>query len=149
MVRGDAGGHVEIDSVWIHLGPDQRPARIGDFGPYGLAAAGRAVSTRLTLPDPPADSGRVPWALRSTDLDANGHVNNAVYWQALEEDLAGDGAHEPFDAEIEHRAPADVGEAALVRDGEMLWICAADGEVLASLATPGGPTVRAGISTTA
>ena len=52
-VRGDKGGHVEIDSVWIHLGADQRPARIGDFGPYGLAAAGRPVSTKLGLPDPP------------------------------------------------------------------------------------------------
>ena len=83
-----------------------------------------------------------------TSISAD-HVNNAVYWQALEEDLAGDGAREPFDAEIEHRAPADVGEAALVRDGEMLWITAADGEVLASLATPGGPAVRAEISTSA
>ena len=37
----------------------------------------------------------------------------------------------------------------IVRDGEMLWITAADGEVLASLATPGGPTVRTEISTSA
>jgi hypothetical protein len=65
-----------------------------------------------------------------------------VYWQALEEDLAGGGADEPFDAEIEHRAPADVGEATIVRDGQMLWISAADGEILASLATAGGPAVR-------
>ena len=131
-VRGDAGGHVEIDSVWIHLGPDQRPARIGDFGPYGLAAAGRAVSTRLTLPDPPADSGRVPWALRSTDLDANGHVNNAVYWQVLEEDLAGELLPGGLDAEIEHRAPADAGEAQLARADGARWVLGADGAVLAS-----------------
>jgi hypothetical protein len=57
----------------------------------------------------------------------------------LEEDLAGAGVPEPFDAEIEHRAPADVGEAAILRDGHMLWIADVDGEVLASLATPGGP----------
>ena len=111
-VRGDAGGHVEIDSVWIHLGPDQRPARIGDFGPYGLAAAGRAVSTRLTLPDPPADSGRVPWALRSTDLDANGHVNNAVYWQAVEDWCAREGTDvsSPHRAELDYRDPIDLGD---------------------------------------
>ena len=24
---GDRGGNVEVDSVWIHLGPDARPAR--------------------------------------------------------------------------------------------------------------------------
>ena len=96
-----------------------------------------------------AASRRAPWRFRAADLDLARHVNNAVYWQALEEDLAGDGAHEPFDAEIEHRAPADVGEAAIVRGGQMLWISATDGEVLASLATPGGPTVRDGISTSA
>ena len=67
--RGDAGGRVEVDSVWIHLDRDQRPARIGDFGPYAIAADGRTVSTKLTLPDPPPDAVRSPWALRSTDLD--------------------------------------------------------------------------------
>ena len=70
-----------------------------------------------------------------------------MYWQALEEELAGNGAPEPLDAEIEHRAPADVGEAALLRDGHMLWIADAEGEVLASLATPTGPEVRAETST--
>ena len=111
-VRGDAGGRVEIDSVWIHLGPDQRPARIGDFGPYGLAAAGRPVSTKLTLPDPPADAGRVPWALRSTDLDANGHVNNAVYWQAVEDWCAREGmdSSSPHRAELDYRDPIDLGD---------------------------------------
>jgi acyl-ACP thioesterase len=109
-VRGDAGGHVEIDSVWIHLGPDQRPARIGDFAPYGLAAAGRPVSTKLALPDPPADAGRVPWALRSTDLDANGHVNNAVYWQAVEDWCAREGIDPslPHRAELDYRDPIDL-----------------------------------------
>ena len=48
-----------------------------------------------------------------------------------------DGAREPFDAEIEHRAPGDVGEAAILRAGHMLWIADGNGEVLASLATPG------------
>ncbi len=109
-VRGDAGGHVEIDSVWIHLGPDQRPARIGDFGPYGLAADGRPVSTKLELPDPPSDAGRLPWALRSTDLDANGHVNNAVYWQAVEDwgARAGIDAASPHRAALDYRDPIDL-----------------------------------------
>ena len=79
------------------------------------------------------------WRFRAADLDLADHVNNAVYWQVLEEELAGDGAREPFDAEIEHRAPADVGEAAILRDDHMLWIAGADGEVLASLATATGP----------
>ena len=109
-VHGDAGGRIEIDSVWIHLGPDQRPARIGEFGPYGLAAAGRPVSTKLELPDPPENVARVPWALRSTDLDANGHVNNAVYWQAVEDWCAGEGmdASSRHRVELDYRDPIDL-----------------------------------------
>ena len=51
-VTGDRGGNVEVDSVWIHLGSDQRPARIESFGIYAEAADGRPVSTRLELPRP-------------------------------------------------------------------------------------------------
>ena len=109
-VQGDAGGRIEIDSVWIHLGPDQRPARIGDFGPYSAASDGRPVSTKLELPDPPAHAARVPWALRSTDLDANGHVNNAVYWQAVEDWGVREGidASSPHRAELDYREPIDL-----------------------------------------
>jgi acyl-ACP thioesterase len=109
-VQGDAGGRLEIDSVWIHLGPDQRPARIGEFGPYSAAAGGRPVSTRLELPDPPADAARAPWALRSTDLDANGHVNNAVYWQAVEDRGQREGLNpsSPHRAELDYREPIDL-----------------------------------------
>ena len=49
---GDAGGSVEIDSVWIHLDRDQRPARIGNFGPYECRRRG---SRRLDEA-PPADA---------------------------------------------------------------------------------------------
>jgi acyl-ACP thioesterase len=109
-VAGDAGGRAEIDSVWIHLGPDLRPARIGDFGPYGIAAGGRSVSTKLMLPDPPADALRSPWALRSTDLDTHGHVNNAVYWQAVEDRFAREGVSlaEPHRARLDYRDPIDL-----------------------------------------
>jgi acyl-ACP thioesterase len=139
-------------ALWVHLDPvgaRPRPVPEGFEAVYGPSAAGRRVRARLRYRgEPPADGACAPWRFRAADLDLADHVNNAVYWQALEEDLAGDGAREPFDAEIEHRAPADVGEAALVRDGEMLWICAADRAILACAATPGGPSVRVGISTT-
>ena len=52
-LEGDAGGAIEVDSTWIHLGPDARPARIGDgFEAYAEAAQGRAASTRLRLAEP-------------------------------------------------------------------------------------------------
>ena len=42
-------------------------------------------------PTRPTTRRAAPWALRSTDLDAHGHVNNAVYWQAVEDVLTRDG----------------------------------------------------------
>jgi acyl-ACP thioesterase len=111
-VLGDAGGRIEVDSVWIHLDAALRPARVGDFGPYGIAAAGRTVSTKLELPDPPDGAPRSPWPLRSTDLDAHGHVNNAVHWQAVEDRLARVGVDVtvPHRAELDYREPIDLGD---------------------------------------
>ena len=114
-LTGDRGGSVEVDSVWIHLGPDGRPARIGEgFDAYREAAQGRAAHTRLELPDPPADAVRSPWPVRMTDLDLMGHVNNAVYWKAVEDRLhPGEGpdlrgAHR---ARFDFRHPIDLGDA--------------------------------------
>lgn len=110
---GDAGGRLEVDSVWIHLGPDQRPARMGDFGAYGVAGRGRTVSTKLTLPGPPGAARRVAWPLRATDLDALGHVNNAAYWQAVEDRCARDGVSldAPHRARLDYRDPIDLDDA--------------------------------------
>ena len=93
-LRGDRGGRAEVDSVWIHLDRDQRPARIEAFEIYGDAAGGRRVSTKLELPDPPPDDTGIPWPLRVSDIDLHGHVNNAVYWQAVEHVLPV-GRHRP------------------------------------------------------
>jgi acyl-ACP thioesterase len=111
-VTGDARGRIEVDSVWIHLDADASPARIEDFGVYAEAAAGRPVSTKLELPDPPAGGVRTSWPLRSTDVDLHGHVNNAVYWQAVEELLPGLGVdpRQPLQAELDYRQPIDFGE---------------------------------------
>jgi acyl-ACP thioesterase len=102
---GDQGGRIEVDSVWIHLDAGQRPARIEDFGVYASAAGERRVSTKLTLPDPPADATRSPWPLRTTDVDIHGHVNNAVHWQAVEHVLPVAGR---LRAELDYRQPIDL-----------------------------------------
>ncbi|RDI73862.1 Acyl-ACP thioesterase [Gaiella occulta] len=111
-LTGDRGGRVEVDSVWIHLGPDQRPARIEDFGVYAEAAAGRRASTKLRLPDPPAGAARSPWPPRTTDVDLHGHVNNAVYWQAVEDRLAGCAIdlRRPCRAQLDYREPIDLAD---------------------------------------
>jgi acyl-ACP thioesterase len=111
-LTGDEGGRAEVDSVWIHLGPDQRPARIEGFGVYGEATGGRRVSTKLELPDPPLEAPAVPWPLRATDIDPHGHLNNAIYWQAVEHALAS-GALDlarPLVTELDYREPIDAGD---------------------------------------
>ena len=110
-------------SVWIHLGPEQRPARIESFGIYAEATGGRPVSTRLELPAPRDDAPRSPWPLRSTDVDLHGHLNNAVYWQAVEDVARSEGVDlaAPLVAELDYRDPIDLAdrvELATSRSGD-------------------------------
>jgi acyl-ACP thioesterase len=126
-VTGDRGGRIEVDSVWIHLGPDQRPARIESFGVYAEATGGRPASTRLDVPAPDGDAARVAWSLRATDVDLHGHVNNAVYWQAVEDALPAHGIDPgaPLVAELDFRDPVDLAdpvELAVERSGERLGV---------------------------
>jgi acyl-ACP thioesterase len=134
-VRGEDGGLVEAVALWVHLdrnGARPRPMPDGFDAVYGPSAGGRQVRARLRhRSDPPDDAERTPWQFRVADLDLANHVNNAVYWQALEERL--ETAPEPFDAEIEHRAPTDAGTSTLLRHDKSLWITEADGEVVATL----------------
>ena len=128
-VRGDRGGVVEAESIWIHLDRDLRPLRLDDgfLEIYGSSAAGRRASTRLTLPPPTVEPSR-DWPLRAVDVDRLGHVNNAAYWAAVEEVFAGrlDGR---LRAVMEYRRPVDLGERVqLAHDGALLWLVV-DGEV--------------------
>lgn len=121
-LRGDRGGEIEVDSVWIHLGPDGRPERIGDeFSVYAEATNGRLVSTRLDLHAPPLGALRTAWPLRAADVDLHGHVNNAAYWQAVEDRLRLGrlDPRRPLRARLDYRAPIDLGdEVELVEHAE-------------------------------
>jgi acyl-ACP thioesterase len=111
-IVGDRGGAVEVESVWIHLGPDARPVRLDGFGIYAESTLGRPASTKLDLPDPAPGLPRAPWPLRPSDLDLAGHVNNAVYWQAVEmrQKLSGFDLERPYRALLDYRHPIDLGE---------------------------------------
>jgi acyl-ACP thioesterase len=137
-VVGDAGGRIEVDSVWVHLDAAANPARIEDFGVYAEAASGRHVSTKLELPDPPGGATRTPWSLRATDVDLHGHINNAVYWQAVEELLPelGIDPRRPLGAELDYRQPIDHGE-------EIALVAFDDGGRAALAFVAGGSAVRA------
>jgi acyl-ACP thioesterase len=110
-LAGERGGLVEAETVWVHLGRELRPERFGGnfFEVYGHSANGRRISPRLELSDPPA-AERLPWPLRRPDMDVLGHLNNAAYWEAVEDtaarkgfDLAG-----PLEALLEFRQPIDL-----------------------------------------
>lgn len=111
-VTGDRGGRIEVDSVWIHLDASQRPARITRFDAYAQAAGERRVSARPQLADPPTDGPRSHWPLRASDVDLHGHVNNTVYWQAVEHVLheAGPEPGRPLSARLDFREPLDLGD---------------------------------------
>jgi acyl-ACP thioesterase len=138
-VSGDAGGRLEVDSVWIHLDADQRPARIEGFDVYAEATAGRGVSTRLELTAPVEGAQRRPWPLRASDVDLHGHVNNAVYWQAIEDALRGSPveASRPLVAELDYRDPVDLTdpvELLVDGDGHVVRVGFGVGESLRAIA---------------
>jgi acyl-ACP thioesterase len=131
-VQGDRGGAIEAVAVWAHLDPATgAPGRLGErFAEvYGASAGPGRPDHRLRHPPPPEGAERLAWTFRAADVDVAGHVNNAVYWEALEE--AGE-IPPSFTVEAEHRAPAVAGPALVVRDGDALWVTAVSGEVHAS-----------------
>ena len=105
---------------------DQRPARIEGFDVYAEATGGRGVSTRLELTAPGDGAARRPWALRSSDVDLHGHVNNAVHWQAVEDGLRDSSvdAYLPLVAELDYRDPIDLADdVELLVGGDAQALC--------------------------
>src|SRR5215469_6741630 len=95
-------GHrlAQATAVWAAVGrADGRPVQLSaDFTAiYGPSAAGRTASVRLSHPRPErrafaetgaAGSAPRDWPLRAADFDTAGHVNNAVHWEVVEDELA-------------------------------------------------------------
>jgi acyl-ACP thioesterase len=139
-IRGGEGALVEAVALWVHLDLEGRPRPLpeGFEAVYGAAAAGRRVRARLHHPaEPPAGAATRPWIFRAADLDLADHVNNAVYWALLEEELARADPGGGYRAEIEHRAPGAAGAAEVASDGRHRWIMSG-GAVLATLTVPAG-----------
>jgi len=122
---GERGGAVEADTLWVFVDGAGRPAPLppGFLDVYDTPSSRRPVRARLTHAGPPASvaAPATPWPLRFADFDVLGHVNNAAYWSAVEELLASRRRlRAPLDAELEFRAPVEVGAdlALRVLDGE-------------------------------
>jgi acyl-ACP thioesterase len=121
---------VESEALWVFVGPDGRPARLGPefLARYSPSTPRRRLSTRLQHELAPSGAERASWPLRATDLDVLGHVNNAVHWAAVEEVVRAVGTPDGrWNVEMEYRAPleADDGpELVSVRtdDGFACWL---------------------------
>jgi acyl-ACP thioesterase len=140
--RDHRGPDVEAVALWVHLDPETRrpiPFTEGEFEAYGGAAAGRRITARLRHRAPAADvEVTMPWQFRATECDIADHVNNAAYWQPLEEELLVRAEQpERLDVEIEFRTPAQPGDKLVLRDGSARWIVGPDGETHASLVVRG------------
>jgi acyl-ACP thioesterase len=106
-VRGGHGGRAEAVSLWVHVDTATgRPVRLDDrfHEVWGPSTRQRRVGARLLLGEPPAatDLERQPWPLRVSDYDVLGHVNNAAYWEAVEQALAGRRTGGVVQAEMEY-----------------------------------------------
>jgi acyl-ACP thioesterase len=123
-ISGDRGGRLEAEMIWIHLGRDGRPERLGErfLSAYGASAQGRKASTRLSLPGAPPDATALVWQVRMTDIDTLGHVNNAAYWAAVEQ-LWAHRFDAPATVVLEYRKPIDEqDDVSLAHSGGNLWL---------------------------
>ncbi|MHB1833435.1 MAG: acyl-ACP thioesterase domain-containing protein [Solirubrobacteraceae bacterium] len=147
---------VEAVALWVHLDPEKgRPTPLTDaeLDAYSGVEPLRRVTARLRHPSPPEVPDGMPWQFRATECDIAGHVNNAAYWEPLEEELLS-GGFEPhqLDAEIEFRVPAQPGPKRVIAEGDRRWIVDEDGELHASIvlleatARPGARAEMAAIS---
>lgn len=122
-------GTVEVAATWVHVDERTgRPARLPAWflATYGESAGGRKITARLEHGPPPADATTEPWPLRYTDLDVLGHMNNAAYWEAVEEVCHQRGLAPTF-AEVEYAAGIDPGDDVVLRtSGDALWLVVDD-----------------------
>jgi acyl-ACP thioesterase len=133
---GEEESDVEAVSLWVHLDPmAMRPTILTseEIEAYGYAAHGRRVSARLRHPAPDAIEKRFPWRFRATECDLAAHINNAAYWQPLEEEILLEHDPESLDVEIEYRTPAQPGEKVVLCNGARRWIVDEAGETHASI----------------
>jgi acyl-ACP thioesterase len=139
-IDGD-GAAVEAVAVWINLDPQTRlPARLPERfrAAYGPVASSRRARGRLRHPPPPEGATDAAWTFRAADLDVAGHVNNAAYWEIVEERLAPE-LEGGLDAEIEYRGPAEAGVVSVLTAGDGLWVADGRGQSHASIRVAAAP----------
>ncbi|WP_246600842.1 acyl-ACP thioesterase domain-containing protein [Skermania piniformis] len=119
QIASERGGRIESEAFLININPEtMRPGRMSDtfMAPMLAYTAEHRLRWRAALharSDVSAEPRR--FALRITDFDRMGHLNNAIYWAALEEAVVDrpDVLTLPYRAIVEHVGP--------VVQGDELW----------------------------
>lgn len=111
----ESGQRVEAAALWVHVDLNSMwPKPLTDNFQSLVAEAtnGRKIGSRHILRDKPsAGDPSMNWQLRSTDFDALDHVNNAAYWEAVEEIVkAHGGMKAPLKVVLEHHDAIERGE---------------------------------------
>ncbi|NQE91208.1 hypothetical protein HPY32_30180 [Nocardia terpenica] len=132
-ITSDAGGLVETEAFWINVDEGTgTAARISDAGFLHLAASTDQHRLRWTpmlhgVPPPRSDTDLV-YQIREVDIDLLMHMNNAAYWQAVEQFLPNHSGFRtgPYRAVIEYNAPITADQSLLIRSevsqiGLNLW----------------------------
>ena len=116
-IASAGGRRIEAAALWVHV--DLATMRLlplpDDFVPLvEEASGGRRVRATLRVGKglPSVDWDALPaMQVRATDIDAVGHMNNAVYWEAVVEELAAAGGPAlPLRATVEHHAAIAPGQ---------------------------------------
>ena len=136
IALGRDASDVEAVTLWVHLDRATGrpiPLRSSEASTYGTSAAGRRVTARLRHPAPSGDESQSRWSFRATELDIAGHINNAAYWEPLEEELLSGADPGGVDAELEYRVPSQPGEKLVLRNGSRRWIVGEERAIHASI----------------
>jgi acyl-ACP thioesterase len=123
-IENDKGALIETEAFWINLNASSYlPGRISDE--FQALLGESAVDKKLRwkswldtpLPELGGPASEAPFPLRETDIDVFAHVNNAIYWQAVEQHLAArpDVKDASRRAVLEHHAPIQPAERVVVR----------------------------------
>ena len=133
-VRGDRGGELEAESIWIHLDHALRPVRLGDafVSVYGSSAAGRRPDAARTPGAAAGCGGATVVRARDRRRPARAHRTTPPTRAPCRGcRRAALGAVHLL---LEYRQPVDRAEAVLVASvGDGLWLTAG-GEVRAAAA---------------
>ena len=106
-IVSESGKRVEAAALWVHVDLEtMRPKQIaGNFHSIvSEASGGREVGARHAVREKPTEGDEsLDWQVRVTDIDALDHMNNAAYWEAIEEVVRRNGGMKtPVEIVLEH-----------------------------------------------